>query len=110
MHHVDKSAHHLLAGREVGNHTVAQRTDGANILLSLLIHPLGLIAYGNHLVGAAIESHSGRLINNDLIITDNDGVCRSKVHGYFLDKAKKSHISLFRSLNCSMLISRTTHE
>ena len=91
MHHLDQAAHHLLTGREVGNHTVAQRTDGTDVIMRLLIHHLRLVTNGNHLVGTAIQSHHRRLVDHDLIIADNDRVSRSKVHGYLLNKTKKSH-------------------
>ena len=57
VHHLDQSAHHLLAGREVGNHTVSQRTYGTYIVMCLLIHHLGLLAHGYHLVGVAIQRY-----------------------------------------------------
>ena len=38
VNHLDESAHHLLAGREVGYHTVSQRTDGAYVVVRLFIH------------------------------------------------------------------------
>jgi hypothetical protein len=50
MYHLDEAAHHLLAGVEVGNHTFAQRAHGADIVVCLFIHHLGLFAHGNHLV------------------------------------------------------------
>ena len=86
MHHLDESAHHLLTGREVGNHTVAQGTDGADIVVRFLIHHLGLLANGNHLVGAAVKSYYRGFVHHNLVITDNNGVGRTQVHGNLLDK------------------------
>ena len=91
VYHLDQSAHHLLTGREVGDHTVAQRTDSTNVLMCLLIHHLRLVTDGNHLVGTAIQSHDRRLIDHDLVIADDDRVGRSQVHGNLLHKTKKSH-------------------
>ena len=95
MYHLNQSTHHLLASREVGNHTIAQWTDSTYILMSLLIHHLRLVTYSNHLVGTAIQSHNRRLIYHNLIIADNDGVGSAKVHGNFLYETKKSHILMF---------------
>ena len=92
VNHLDKSAHHLLASREVGYHTVAQRAHGTYVVVCLLIHHLGLRTHGNHLVGMPVESYYRRLVNHNLVITDNNGVGRSQVHGYFLDETEKSHI------------------
>ena len=60
--------------------------------MRLLIHHLSLLAHGNHLVGAAVEGYYGGLVNHYLVITDDNGVGRSKVHGNLLDETEKSHI------------------
>ena len=54
MYHLDKSAHHLLASSKVGYHAIAQWSDGAYVVVCLLIHHLGLLANSNHLVCAAV--------------------------------------------------------
>ena len=95
MNHSDKSAHHLLTCCEIGNHTILQRTDSTDIIVCLLVHTLGTVTYGNHLVGATVKCHYRRLVNYNLIITDDDCVCRTKVHGYFLYKREKSHFIIF---------------
>ena len=92
MNHLNQSAHHLLAGGEVGYHPVAQRTDCTDARILFLIHHLGLIAHGNHLVGATVEGHYRGLIDNNLIITDNDGVGGTQIHCNTLNKTKKSHL------------------
>ena len=94
MYHLDESAHHLLAGREVGNNAVAQRADSADIVVRFLIHHLCLLTHGNHLVGTTVKGYDRRFVNHNLIITDNDGVGRTKVHCYLLDKTKESHFNL----------------
>ena len=94
MHHPDESAHHLLTGREVGYHTIPQRAHGANIIMCLFIHHLGSLAHGNHLVRMAVQSYYRRLVDNNLVITDNDCVGRSKIHCNFLHKTKKTHYDL----------------
>ena len=95
MYHLDKSAHHLLAGCKVGYHTVTQRTDGAYVVVRLLIHHLGLLANSNHLVCAAVKGNDRWLINNYFVVADDDGVGRSQVHRNFLDKREKSHECVF---------------
>ena len=104
VHHLDKAAHHLLTGREVGNHTVAKGTDGADIVMCLFIHHLGHLSYGNHLVRTAVECHHRWFIYHDLVITDYNRVGRAKVHGQFLSKTKKSHSENLRLRNVSLLI------
>ena len=86
MDHLDQSAHHLLAGGEVGDNAVAQRTDGTDIGMFLLVHHLGIASHGNHLVRAAVQSYHRRLVNDDLVITDDNRVRRSQVHSNLLDK------------------------
>ncbi len=92
MNHLDQATHHLLASREVGNDSIAQGANGADIVVCLLIHHLGFLAHGNHLVGAAVQSHNRRLVNNNLIITDDDGVGGAEIHCNLLNKRKKSHV------------------
>ena len=59
--------------------------------MCLLIHHLRLTTNSYHLISAAIKGNNRRLINHNLIITDNDGIGRSQVHCNLLDKTKKSH-------------------
>ena len=94
MYHLNQSTHHLLTGREVGNYTIAQWADGTDVVVRLFIHHLCLLANGNHLVGTTVEGNNRRLVNNDLVITDNNRVGRAKVHGNLLDKTEKSHCFL----------------
>ena len=86
MNHLDKSTHHLLAGSKVGDNAITQRTDCTDVVMSLLVHHLCLLAYGNHLVGAAVEGNNRRFVHYDLIITDNDGIGGTQVHCDFLNK------------------------
>lgn len=82
-YHLDKSADHQLGGVEVGDNAVAQRADGADARVLLSLHHLSLFSYGNKLA-FGVESHIRRLVDHDLVIVDDDRVCRSKVNGYFL--------------------------
>ena len=92
MYHSNEPSHHLFTCSEVGDDTISQRSYGANVVVSLLIHHLSLRPYGNHFVCTTIKSNDRWLINHNLIITRNDGVGGAKIHCYFLDKRKKSHI------------------
>ena len=92
MNHLDQSAHHLLAGREVGYHAVAQRTYGAYVVVCLLIHHLCLLAHGNHLVGAAVQGHHRRLVDHNLVVADDNCIGCAKIHGQLLSETKKTHI------------------
>ena len=84
--HLDKATDHLLASREVGDHAIAERADRADVGMLLLVHHLRLATDGNHLAAPSVQGHNGRLVHRDLIIADNDGVGRSQVHCYLLDK------------------------
>ena len=86
MYHLDKTTHHLLTGREVGNHAVAQGAHRTDVVVSLLVHHLGLLAHGNHLAVNAVESDYRWFVHHNLIITDNDGVGRSQVHRNLLNE------------------------
>ena len=91
MNHLNQSTHHLLAGREVGNHAVTERTDGFYVLVCFLIHHFRLVTYSNHLFGTAIQCNNRGFVDHNLIIADNNGVGRTKVHCNLLHKTKKSH-------------------
>lgn len=88
MHHLDKSAHHLLASVEVGNHTVAQGAYDADAIVGLLIHQLGTSANGYHFFAMPVESHHRRFVHGNLIVTDNDGIGRTQVDGQLLRERK----------------------
>ena len=98
MNHLNKTTHHLLACREVGNHTITQRANGTNVLVSLLIHHLRLITNCNHLVGTAIQSNNRWLVNHNLIIANDNGIGGTKVHCYFLYETKKSHLLYYLTI------------
>ena len=95
VYHSDQSAHHLFARRKVSYHSVAQRTDRSDVVVSLLIHHLCLLPDSDHLVRTAIKGYDRRLIHHDFIIADDDGISRSEVHCNFLNKRKKSHFLVF---------------
>ena len=72
VHHSDKAANHLLGSIEVGNHTIAQRADGFDVLVSFAVHHTRLLANGNHLLRIGVNGHNRRLVNHNLIVVDND--------------------------------------
>ena len=80
-HHIDEAAHHLLASVEVGDHTILQRTDHADLFARLFIHEFGAFADGDGFVRARIEGNDRRFVDGDLTIGNNDGVGRAQVHG-----------------------------
>jgi hypothetical protein len=51
----DETADHHLGGVEVRDHAVAERTDGADAGIRLLVHQLGLLAEGDALVGCIVD-------------------------------------------------------
>ena len=86
MNHLNQSTHHLLTSSKVGNHAITQWSDSTDIIMSLLVHHLSLLAHSNHLVGAAVKGYNRRFIHYNLIITDNDGIGCTQVHCDFLNK------------------------
>ena len=86
IHHLYQTAYHLLASIEIGNYTVAKRTDGTYVFMGLFVHHLCLITHGNHLIGATVESYHRGLIHHNLTIGCNNGIGSTKVHRYFLRK------------------------
>ena len=110
--HLDESSDHLLAGIEVCYDSVTQRTDGLYVVVHLLIHHLGLVTDGYHLIGYAVKGHDRRLIDDNLVIRDYDGVGSAKIHRYVLCKRKPAHfvtISYF-ILSCSTLMAVSMFE
>ena len=92
MNHLYQSAHHLLASSKVGNNAIAQWSYGAYVLVRFLIHQLRTFANGNHFVRSAVERNDRRFVYHNLVIADNDGIGRSKVHRNLLHERKKSHV------------------
>ena len=92
MDHLDKTAHHLLTSREVGNHAVAQWANGTYVVVGLFIHHLGFLADRDHLASTAVKGDDRRLIDHDLVIADDDGVGSAQVHRYLLNERKHSHL------------------
>jgi len=86
VHHLYQTAYHLLASIEVGNYTVAERTDGTYVFVGLFVHHLCLITHGNHLIGTTVEGYHRRFIHHNLTIGCDDGIGGTKVHRYFLRK------------------------
>ena len=90
--HLDESAHHHLASGEVGDDAVTQRTHGLDAVVGLLVHALGTLTNGYHLIGIAIDRYDGGLVNDNLITLDDDSIGGTEVHRYFLNERKESHL------------------
>jgi hypothetical protein len=88
IHLLYQTAHHLLAGIEVGNHSVSQRTDGTYVFVGFFMHQLRLFPHGNHLFCTAIQSYNRRLIHHDFSVRDDDSIGCAQVHCYLLCKRK----------------------
>ena len=95
VNHLDKAAHHLFASSKVGNHSITEWANSADVVVSLLIHHLCLRTDSNHFVGATVEGYHRRLVNNDLVVADDNGVGSAKVHRNVLYERKKSHLMNF---------------
>ena len=88
VYHLNHAANHLLGRIEVGNHPVAKRTDGPDVLVGLTMHLTCLFPYSQHLVGTAVQGNHRRFVHHNLTIADNNRVGRSKVHCYLLCERK----------------------
>ena len=86
IHLLDKSADHLLGGIEVGDDTVAQRADGAEVLVGFLMHQASLLAHGQRLARLAVKRHNAGLVDNHLVVMQDNGVGGTQVHRYLLCK------------------------
>ena len=91
----DEAADHHFCRIEVGDHSVAERTDGLDARIGLFVHEFGLLAEGNALARAIVDGHDGRLVQHDLVILENDGVGGAEVDGQFLIQKSESHIGCF---------------
>ena len=92
----DETADHHLGRVEVRDHAVAQRTDGADAGVRLLMHELGLLAEGDALVGCIVDGDDGRLVQNDLVVLEDDRVGGAKVHCELLVQETECHIVFFK--------------
>ena len=73
-HLLDHAANHVLGGIKVSNHTVAQGAHGADALMDLAVHLAGAFTHGDGLVGLGVEGDDRRLVNDDAVIMDDNGV------------------------------------
>ena len=73
-HFLDHAANHVLGGIEVGNHTVAQGAHGADTLVDLAVHLAGTFTHSDGLVGLGVECYDRRLVDDDAVVMDDNGV------------------------------------
>ena len=71
---LDHAANHVLSGVEVGDYTVAQRPHGADALMHLAVHLAGTLTHGDGLVGLGVEGDHRRLVDDDAVVMDDNGV------------------------------------
>ena len=91
----DETADHHLGGVEVRDHAVAERTDGADAGIRLLVHQLGLLAEGDALVGCIVDGDNRGLVEHDLVILENDGIGRAEVYSELLVEETECHYGCF---------------
>ena len=85
-----KATDHELGCIEVCDHTLAERTDGADAFRFTALHELGFLADCNELV-ITVKCHDRRLVNHNLVVVNDYGVGRAEVDGYFFGQREKSH-------------------
>ena len=73
-------------GVEVGDDAFAQRAHGADSGMAFAFHQVCLVAYGDKFVRAVVEGYYRRLVYNDFVVVDYDGIGRAQVNGYFFCK------------------------
>src|SRR5690625_1873041 len=71
LHLLDHSTDHLLGHFKVGDDAVAQRPDGPDILVGLLVHQLRFMP-DSHRLSLVVQSHDGGLIQNDPFVSGID--------------------------------------
>ncbi len=79
LDHPDHALDHFLGRLEIGDHTIAQRANGLDVLVGLAMHLLGLSTHGDDLPGGAVDGHDARFVHHDLVVVDDQGVRGTEV-------------------------------
>ena len=87
-----KAPDHKLCSVEVCDNAVFQRSDGLNTGVGALVHELGLMSYCEALAGLDVYRDDTGLVENDLSVLIDDGVCCAEVYSQFLAKKRKCHV------------------
>ena len=91
----DETADHHLGRVEVRDHAVAERTDGADAGVRLLVHEFGLLAQRDALVVRIVDGDDGGLVQHDLVILEDDGIGRAEVYSELLVQETECHVFSF---------------
>ena len=86
FHHLDKLAKHIFRRLEVSDDTVTQRPNSLDILMGLAMHHHSAFAHSHNLVGVTLDSNNRRLIDDNLVIIDDEGVGGAEVYCQFFFK------------------------
>ncbi len=77
---------------EVCNNTVFERTDCFYVFVCLTVHLLRSTTYSDGSSRGSVARYDRRLIHNDFIVLNDNGIRGTKIYGYFLSKeADKTH-------------------
>ena len=79
----DKIFNHLFGDFKIGNHAVAQRTNGMNVARRAAQHLFGFVAHRQNLFFAAIffNRNHGRLVQHDTLSLNVDQrICGTQIH------------------------------
>ena len=88
---LDKTADHHLGGVEVGDDAIPQGPYRFDSGVGLLVHQLGFLAESDAFACIVIDCHDTRLVKDDFVVLENDGVGGSEIHGKFLGEERKCH-------------------
>ena len=72
VHLADEMAQHGLGDFEVCDDSILERADGHNVAGRAAEHAFGVIAHGEHLVGAGPHRDDRRLAQDDAVVLDVD--------------------------------------
>ena len=83
---LDESLDHHLGGVEVRDHAVPERPDCLDSGICVLVHELGLPTDRDAFARVVVYRDNARRVQHNLVIPENDGVGRSKIHCYLLSQ------------------------
>ena len=98
---LDEALDHHLSRLEVGDDPVPEGPDGLYPGICVFMHQFRRLPDGDAFLGAVVDSHYARLVENDFVIVEYDGVRRAEVHCNFLSQKRKCH-NLMSSLVLSV--------
>lgn len=108
---LDETADHHLGGVEVGDNAVPQRPYRFDSGVGFLVHQFGFLAECDAFACIVVDCHDARLVKDDFVVLENDGVGGSEIHGKFLGEERKCHFSIIfvKIQNLRIIVNKFFH-